>query len=613
MFRTRTPPAAPTETPAPIFADEGAATLLRRVALFILIIGVPAATGSLLSLARPFGLRWLAVGELLVVGLAVLAALRRQRVRLAVHVLLCGLLLLVSLQTVIVAGIRTPAIMAYPLLLMLSGWLLGRRTAYVILTMTLLWLTGVALLTDSFWPAPGPGEASSLWTVVMLTCGVATILAVHIAQSNRSRYEAQAQVSTELARRLDQLQQARDNLATLFHLNPIPVSVTRIEDGTYLDANPAWARISGWPRGEMLGKSSSALGIWIESGHRQAFVDAVSRDGRVVNYLAPFRMRGGEVRYFLLSSEMVEYDGHTSIFSAFVDITERRAAEESLEKLNAELEQRVAERTKSLRETLATLRRAQDELVQSDKLASLGSLVAGIAHELNTPIGNAVLIATTLMDDMQALRSAYESANLRRSSLESFITDGARAVSLLDQSLSQARELVSSFKQVAIDQSSERRRSFSLNALVHDICETLRPSMRRGAWQLETVLDADSELDSYPGPLGQVLTNLVQNAFFHGLQEDEPGIVKIQTRLLGDGQIALSVSDDGRGIPPENLGLIFDPFFTTRLGQGGSGLGLAIVYRLVTTLLGGRIRVDSVPGEGSRFTVTVPCQAPSQG
>jgi signal transduction histidine kinase len=321
-------------------------------------------------------------------------------------------------------------------------------------------------------------------------------------------------------------------------------------------------------------------------------------------------MRDGEIRHFLLNSEMTEYEGVPCIFSAFVDITERRLAETSLERLNADLEQRVTERTESLSETLSTLRRAQDELVQSDKLASLGALVAGIAHELNTPIGNAVLIASTLGQDMRELEKSYLGGELRKSSLDMYLTEAKGAVTLLEKSLEQARDLVSSFKQVAIDQSSERRRNFALSALVHDVCETVRAGLRQERWQLETDFAADLQLDSYPGPLGQVITNLVQNALFHGLQENVPGVVRIETRALDDGYVQISVSDNGRGIPAENLGRIFDPFFTTRLGQGGSGLGLSIVYRLVTTLLGGRICVESTWGAGARFTVVLPLQAP---
>lgn len=592
-------------------AEEQAARLLRRTYLFILFVMVPAVSAVLLFETHPLGWSWIAVPEATLLALAMRACVKRGRVRLAIQVLLWGGLLLLSMQSVLVNGIRTPAILCYPVLLTMGGWWLGRRAAYAMLGITLAWLTAISLFNDVFWHVLLVRETSVYWVTAMVVCGLASLFAVNVAESSRRKYTAEHNVAEELARRLEQLQQTRDKLATLFHLNPIPVSVTRVEDGRYSDANPAWARISGWPRGEMIGRTSSELGIWVTPEDRQAFVDAVRRGGRVFNYLAPFRMRDGEVRYFLLNSELVEYDGYPSIFSAFVDITERRAAEESLERLNAELEQRVAERTHSLSETLDTLRRAQDELVQSDKLASLGSLVAGVAHELNTPIGNAVLIASTLTQDMRQLEAAYQGGELRKSALESFMADAGRATGLLDQSLAQARDLVSSFKQVAIDQSSERRRTFSLGALVRDIHETLRPGMRNANWQIETDLAPDLRMDSYPGPLGQVITNLIQNAFFHGLQEHVPGIVRIETRAVDDAHVEVSVSDDGRGIPPEILGRIFDPFFTTRLGQGGSGLGLSIVYRLVTTLLGGRIGVDSTAGVGTRFTVTLPLHAPS--
>ncbi|MDB5801647.1 MAG: hypothetical protein JWL63_2586 [Rhodocyclales bacterium] len=586
---------------------------MKKISLFLLFIAVPALLVTLAVQTHDIGSSWFVIAELVLIALAVRICLKRARVGLAIRILQWGVLFMLCVQCVLINGIRTPSVMAYPIMLMMSGWWLGRRAAYGMLAITIVWLTAISLTNDRFWPVLMVRETGIYWVTAVIGCCLATLLAVHVAESDRRKHAAERDVAAELTRRLEQLQQARDKLATLFHLNPIPVSVSRIEDGTYSDANPAWARISGWTRGEMIGKTSGELGIWLTPEDRKAFVDVLRRDGHTMNYLAPFRMRSGEVRYFLLNSEVVEYDGHPSIFSAFVDITERRVAEESLERLNAELEQRVAERTHSLSETLDTLRRAQDELVQSDKLASLGSLVAGVAHELNTPIGNAVLIASTLVQDMRRLEGAYQGGELRKSELESFIADAGRATGLLDQSLAQARDLISSFKQVAIDQSSERRRIFNLGALVRDICETVRPGMRTGSWQLETELAPELRMDSYPGPLGQVITNLVQNAFFHGLQENVRGVVRIETRVLDDAQVEISVSDDGHGIPPENLGRIFDPFFTTRLGQGGSGLGLSIVYRLVTTLLGGRISVDSTAGQGTRFTVVLPRQAPLNG
>jgi PAS domain S-box-containing protein len=604
------PPVHATDRPGEVPDSEMAIRLLRRISSFLLFVATPLLLVTLYFQGQPLAWNHVVLPEIFVMGLAMRICLGAQGIRVATHVLLWGLLVLISVQCVLVNGIRTPAVMAYPLLLMMSGWLLGRFTAYAMLVVTLLWLSGISVLDDVLWHEHLVRHTSSFWVAAVLICGLATILAVHVAESNRRKHETERRIATELAHRLDELQQTRDKLATLFQLNPIPVSVTYISDGTYCDANPAWTRISGWPRHEMLGKTSTELGIWLSPEDRQAFVDALRRNTHVFNYLARFRMRNGEVRHFLMSSELVDYGGQPSIFSAFVDITERRVAEESLERLNIELEQRVAERTESLSEALDTLRRAQDELVQSDKLASLGSLVAGVAHELNTPIGNAVLIASTLAQDLHTIEGALQSGELRKSALDAFIGDTSHAVGLLDQSLTQARDLVSSFKQVAIDQSSERRRSFALGALVRDICETVRPGMRNDGWRLEADLAPDLQMDSYPGPLGQVITNLVQNAFFHGLQENTPGVVRVETHALEDGQVEICVSDNGRGIPPENLGRIFDPFFTTRLGQGGSGLGLSIVYRLVTTLLGGRISVDSTSGLGTRFSVILPAKAP---
>lgn len=599
-----------TPRPTELIADGYAARLLRKAYIFLLAIVVPMLAITLYFMQRATLWDKLLIPLVVAVALAMRACLKLKKVRVAGHVMQWSCLVMVSVQCIVGSGIRTPAVTAYPILLMTAGWLLGRRAAFIMLIATIGWLSMLSLLSDMFWAVPIAHGTAAYWVTAVLVCGLATILAVHVAESNRRTHEAERLVVGELARRLEQLQQTRDRLATLFNLNPIPVSVTRIDDGTYCDANPAWGRISGWSRGEMLGRTSRELGIWLSAEDRQTYVDVLRRDGHTFNYLAPFRMRDGEVRHFLLNSEVVEYDGHPSIFSAFVDITDRRIAEASLERLNAELEQRVAERTQSLSEALDILRRAQDELVQSDRFASLGALVAGVAHELNTPIGNAVLIATTLSKELGALQTAFSSGELRKSELEAFIVDTTRAMSLVEQSLAQARDLVASFKQVAIDQSSERRRSFSLSAVVRDICETVRPGIRGESWRLETDLAYDVQMDGYPGPLGQVITNLVQNAFFHGLQENTPGVVRIETRVIDESLVEVAVWDNGRGIPPENLGRIFDPFFTTRLGQGGSGLGLSIVYRLVTTLLGGRISVDSSTGVGTRFAVTLPRHAP---
>lgn len=276
---------------------------------------------------------------------------------------------------------------------------------------------------------------------------------------------------------------------------------------------------------------------------------------------------------------------------------------------NVGLEQRVAERTRDLRETLAQLERTQANLVQSEKLAALGDLVAGIAHELNTPIGNAVMLASTLSDQEQAFREQM-AAGLSRSALQRFVDAVRDSSDILLRSLQRAAELISSFKQVAVDQASYQRRVFSLDEVTREIALTLQPRLRRSPARLEVDIAPGIRFDSFPGPFGQVLINLVQNALLHAFDDREAGCIRIESQPAAPGFIIIRVSDDGDGIPQNNLDRIFDPFFTTRLGQGGSGLGLHIVYNLVTGLLGGAISVRSTPGQGTVFDLALPLIAP---
>jgi PAS domain S-box-containing protein len=294
----------------------------------------------------------------------------------------------------------------------------------------------------------------------------------------------------------------------------------------------------------------------------------------------------------------------------------RREAEETTRKLNLELEDRVELRTQELaksytqlRDAFATIERAQEELVRSEKLASLGSLVAGVAHELNTPLGNSLTVATTLAERTYAFQKEMEAGALRRSVLAEFIQGTAQASDLLTRNLFKASDLISHFKQVAVDQTSAQRRPFDLAETLEEVLVTLQPQFKKTPHQMEMAIPSGIRLDSYPGPLGQVITNLVSNALVHGLEGIEAGTVKIEA-AAGEAEVVLTVADNGRGISPEHQAKVFDPFFTTRLGQGGSGLGLHIVYSIITRMLGGRIALASQPGQGTTVTLHIPLSAP---
>jgi len=282
-----------------------------------------------------------------------------------------------------------------------------------------------------------------------------------------------------------------------------------------------------------------------------------------------------------------------------------------------DLEERVRERTvelldvnQELKGTLDKLRHAQGELVQQEKLAALGSLVAGIAHELNTPIGNGLTVASSLYEGTTKISDAMEDG-ITRSMLEQYLKDMEEGVSLVCISLEKASELVSSFKQVAVDRTSAQRRRFQLSSLLKETRVTMAALMKHMPYTLKIHEQNDVTLDSYPGPLGQVITNLLNNALLHGFDGLDGGIITISTIPTDDSGVQIEVTDNGNGIDSSSLSHIFDPFFTTKLGDGGNGLGLHIVHNIVTLALGGTIDVKSTLTEGSTFIVKIPLVAPT--
>jgi predicted ATPase/signal transduction histidine kinase len=277
--------------------------------------------------------------------------------------------------------------------------------------------------------------------------------------------------------------------------------------------------------------------------------------------------------------------------------------------LYAHLEEKVAERTRELSEALADVSAMQNQMVESEKLAALGGLVAGMAHEINTPVGIAVTAASHLVDRTAELRSAWQGGSMKRSTLERYVDGVQDASRLILANLERSNELVQSFKQVAVDQSSEARRTFRVRDYLDDILRSLRPTLKRTPHLIEVDCDPGLVLSSYPGALAQVVTNLVINSVVHGYADGGSGRLDL-VAAAHDGGVRVRYRDDGRGIPDDLLGHIFEPFFTTRRAAGGSGLGLHIVYNLVTQRLRGTIAVDSAPGKGTEFTIDIPDGGP---
>ncbi|MDT8991828.1 HAMP domain-containing sensor histidine kinase [Curvibacter sp. APW13] len=356
--------------------------------------------------------------------------------------------------------------------------------------------------------------------------------------------------------------------------------------------------------------------VW-NTGRRFAGVGHTTLAAALLGYplsmflLQAFDMAPEHIRYLASSP-------YTLIGVVLLSVTlnrqtqERDRARSALAALNAELEQRVLERTLELEHNVEQLKRAQKQLVQSEKLAALGSLVAGVAHELNTPLGNVRVAASALLERALAVQGANAAGQLRRSQLEDFLNEAGQMSALIDRGSQRAAELVATFKRVSVDQSSMQRRTFRLAQVVQDTHQVMLPSLKRLplGWALDVPVSL--ELDSYPGAVEQVLSNLFQNAAVHGLGDR----TSLQLHVCARPQdrdfpgVLLEVSDDGVGMPSDVAQRAFDPYFSTRFGQGGSGLGLYIVHGLVTGALGGEITLTTQPGQGARFSLWLPLQAP---
>ncbi|MBC7918860.1 MAG: HAMP domain-containing protein [Rhodoferax sp.] len=424
-----------------------------------------------------------------------------------------------------------------------------------------------------------------------------------------------AALQNELAERLraeQALGLSQAKFAAIFDASPVALSVSRRgKEITLLDVNKAWVKLFGRERADVLGASGEAINLYRSTDDRTRLLTMLQAQHDVSGFVTTMQSNDGKTDILCeISGRVITIDDEALLILAWEDITAKAKYEENILQLNASLEKRVDERTRELSGALESLTAAQSELVRTEKLSALGSLVAGIAHELNTPIGNSLTVASTLQDQTADF-GEHMAKGLTKSRLEQFVNNIREGATILMSGLRQAAELVSSFKQVAVDQSSVNRRVFRLSDTVHEILLTLGPGLRKTRHAVHSNVPAEVFLESYPGPFGQVLTNLINNAVLHAFGEDQAGNIYLEASPMDEAWIQFTVRDDGRGIPPANIARVFDPFFTTKLGQGGSGLGLNIVYNLVTKTLGGSIRVDSPPGKGACFTLRLPRIAPA--
>jgi signal transduction histidine kinase len=288
-----------------------------------------------------------------------------------------------------------------------------------------------------------------------------------------------------------------------------------------------------------------------------------------------------------------------SLSSAF-----NRMAERLLE-LNTGLEHEVQERTRELKETIEVLHETRARLVEQEKLAALGGLVAGVAHEINTPIGVGVTAASFMKTKSEEMQRLLAEGEVSGEQLTAYLAAASESSDIVLRNLERAHRLIGSFKQLATDQTGENRRSFDVNSYLEDIIVSLQPRIRETDVTVRIECPEDLSIDGYPGLISQIITNLVMNSLVHGFEIAQTGEIRIVVVDRGES-VELRYSDNGRGMEEEVRRRIFEPFFTTRRGKGGTGLGMNIVYNIVTGNMGGTIDVHSAPNEGVRVEIAIP-------
>ncbi len=299
-------------------------------------------------------------------------------------------------------------------------------------------------------------------------------------------------------------------------------------------------------------------------------------------------------------------------------ITKQNEAKQLVAQQNKDLESKVTKRTDALKEsnqellsTLEKLHQFQGQLVENEKMASLGDMVAGVAHEVNTPIGLGVTASTLLSDRLDEIKQHFEEKTLKSSQLKKFLDEGQENVGIIYRNLNRAAELISSFKKVAVDQSNEDTRQFNMKELLDEVLLSLAPQLKTEPIDFELTCPGDLNIYSKPGPINQILINLILNSVIHGFEGLNHGTISISIIILSD-QLHINYCDDGNGIDDNIKTRIFEPFTTTKRGSGGSGLGLHLVYNLVTQALDGQINFTSEKNQGVSFEITFPVNSQKQ-
>jgi len=425
--------------------------------------------------------------------------------------------------------------------------------------------------------------------------------AVRDEKGEVTRYEGTVRDITDQKRAEDAIAEGRRLLQQVIDTVPAVINV-KDNQLRYVLMNRYMSGIFGIEPEDAIGRTTTELMSRYGAQKTDEFDKRVLEGGMQLGfYEDEYVDSKGQMRQWLVNKlPLLDTDGKVDkIVSVALDIGERK---------RSELEMRKA---RDAAETaLRNLRDTQASLIEAEKLAALGRLVAGVAHEVNNPVGISLTVASALDRKTANFAAEVERGDLRRSSLNEFLGTSRDASAQLVANLNRAAELIQSFKQVAADRNYSDQRTFDLADLTEQVVLSLRPGLRKRNLMLNVECQPNLVMTSYPGPYGQVLTNLFLNAVAHAFPDGRSGVVDIKVRESGKENVEIIFSDNGCGMSLDVRRRAFDPFFTTRRDQGGTGLGLHIVYSIVTNRLGGRLDLDSEPGGGTRIQIILPRVAP---
>lgn len=379
--------------------------------------------------------------------------------------------------------------------------------------------------------------------------------------------------------------------------------------------NESTCNILGYTSQELLGMSYREYTDSLTSDKMYQIFNKIYKTGQPVKVMDYGIIRkDGTTRILSMSTSLISDASGAAIgFRGIArDDTDRKLAEEKIRRMNDELENRVVKRTAelndantALKKSLETVQATQDRMVETEKMAALGSLVAGIAHEINTPVGIGVTAASLLDEKTKKILDLYDSGAVKRSDFESYLKAAAESSTYILSNLKRAADLIHSFKQVATDQSNEDRRKFKIKEYIENVLLSLGPKLKKTEHDIRLDCPENLVVNSSPGAFSQLLTNLVMNSLIHGFNGINKGEIDIAVSEAG-GFLRIQYNDTGRGMDEETLKNIYNPFFTTKRSHGGTGLGMHIVYNLVTQKLGGQISAESRIEEGTLFDIRVP-------